>query len=185
MYILTCWWYITLWNLLRVTSLYRTQSKYPAKPWSIVETGTRNSLVAYLLLSITVSGNIEINIAFDSGCELENLASHKAETSTLCKILLAVCVSHSIRCIWHFLFFLTFPLGCALALAKGNLWLSSGPMVRHNCHGMTTSTHPLLVLQLFYRSKRNIFLSFKTFKGAVKQVRDVWKWSFHGNYVGP
>ncbi len=34
------------------------------------------------------------------------------------------------------------PLGCALALAKGNLWLSSGPMVRHNCHGMTTPTHP-------------------------------------------
>ncbi len=29
------------------------------------------------------------------------------------------------------------PLGCALALAKGNLWLSSGPMVPHNCHGMT------------------------------------------------
>ncbi len=29
------------------------------------------------------------------------------------------------------------PLGCALALAKGNLWLSSGPMVRHK-HSMFT-----------------------------------------------
>ncbi len=26
-----------------------------------------------------------------------------------------------------------------------------------------------------------LFLSFKTFKRAVKQARDVWKWSFHGN----
>ena len=24
----------------------------------------------------------------------------------------------------------------------------------------------------------------KTFKRAVKQARDVWNWSFHGNYVG-
>ena len=31
------------------------------------------------------------------------------------------------------------PIGCALALAKGNLWLCSGPRVRHNCHGMTIS----------------------------------------------
>ena len=33
-------------------------------------------------------------------------------------------------------------LCCALALAKGNLWLNSGPMVRNNCHGMTVSTLP-------------------------------------------
>ncbi len=30
------------------------------------------------------------------------------------------------------------PLGCALALAKRNLWLSSGPMVRHYCHFHTS-----------------------------------------------
>ncbi len=34
------------------------------------------------------------------------------------------------------------PHGCALALAKGNLWLNSAPMVQHNCHGMTIPTHP-------------------------------------------
>ncbi len=41
------------------------------------------------------------------------------------------------------------PLGCALALAKGNLWLSSGPMVRQNCHGITTPTHPSPVKSSF------------------------------------
>ncbi len=30
-----------------------------------------------------------------------------------------------------------------------------------------------------------LFLSFKLFKRAVKQARDVWKWSFHRIYVGP
>ncbi len=29
------------------------------------------------------------------------------------------------------------------------LWNVSGPMVRHYCHGLTISTHPSLVLQLF------------------------------------
>ena len=40
------------------------------------------------------------------------------------------------------------PLGCVLALAREES-LSSGPMVWHYCHGMTTSTHSSLVLQLF------------------------------------
>ncbi len=46
------------------------------------------------------------------------------------------------------------PLGCALALAKGNLWLSSGPTVRHNCHGISISTHPSPVYTSFYERKR-------------------------------
>ena len=40
------------------------------------------------------------------------------------------------------------------ALAKGNLWLSSRPMVRNNCHGMTISTHPLLVIRSFFKGKK-------------------------------
>ncbi len=40
------------------------------------------------------------------------------------------------------------PLGCALALAKGNLRLSSGPMVRHNCYGIKNSQ---VKLQFYYR----------------------------------
>ncbi len=30
-----------------------------------------------------------------------------------------------------------------------------------------------------------LFLPFKSFKRAVKQARDVWTRSFHGNYVSP
>ncbi len=40
-----------------------------------------------------------------------------------------------------------------LALAKGNLWVSSGPMGRHNCHGISISTHPSPVIALL-RIKR-------------------------------
>ena len=37
------------------------------------------------------------------------------------------------------------PLGCALALTKGNLWLSSGPMVRHNCNQRTFNVYCLFL----------------------------------------
>ncbi len=52
------------------------------------------------------------------------------------------------------------PLGCALALAKGNLWLSSGPVVRHNWHGMTISTHSSLVISSERRINIQLNLSF-------------------------
>ncbi len=51
------------------------------------------------------------------------------------------------------------PLGCALALAERNLWLCSGRMVRHFCHGLSISTHPSLVLQLF-KSYYNLSLPY-------------------------
>ena len=56
--------------------------------------------------------------------------------------------------------FLTSWQSCVLCARQSVscLWNVSGPMVRHNCHGMTISTHPL-----FYRS-------FKCFKIRNKQT---------------
>ncbi len=78
-------------------------------------------------------------------------------------------------------------IGCALALAKGYLLPSSGPMVRHNCHGMTVWYHRPYPLWIFMRQPKYklmsmflLFLPFKSFKRAVKQEMGVWKWSFNG-----
>ena len=40
------------------------------------------------------------------------------------------------------------PVGCALALANCNLWLSR-PMVRHYCHGVSISTQMCLTFTLY------------------------------------
>ena len=77
------------------------------------------------------------------------------------------------------------PLGCALALAKGNLCLSSGPMVRHNCHGITISTHPLLVTALL----TSTFLS-KVIKSCNKRripwqlCQTIGPLTFHSQHMG-
>ncbi len=40
-------------------------------------------------------------------------------------------------------------MGKDITLAKGNLSLSSGPMVRHNCPGMTISTPLVLIINSY------------------------------------
>ncbi len=127
------------------------------------------------------------------------------------------------------------PLGCALALAKGNLWLSSGPMVRHNTSNQILAPkyqfkynmvflwpsfasshrkrrpkedHDALKLILWSQNlvasviameypfphilclytlwkKKTMFTVFFFHKKSYIQAKDVWRWIFHGNYVGP
>ena len=99
-----------------------------------------------------------------------------------CKNFLNFAKSYSLR---HFLSTFSqicLPKGsnfrCRLALLKGGVW--NLEMAHLYTKIMEEPPIPVIAMEWPFPHVFS-FLSFKSFKRA----RDMWKWSFHGNYIGP